>query len=245
MAKGHVEVYADIEALSHAAADRFVKLAREALQTRGRFYAALSGGGTPQKLFGLLAQRQYVEQVNWSDVHVFWGDERAVPPSDEGSNYYQAKIALLDHAPLRPERIHRIKGELGSQRAAEDYAAQLKQFGEDGLAWPRFDLALMGMGSDGHTASLFPGQGALLKPQAATIAVSANYAGRPAHRVSLTPQVFNSARTVIFLVSGANKTEALAAVTSGAADVDRWPAARIQPDAGELIWMVDKATAGD
>lgn len=239
-----VEVYADLEALSHAAADRFVKLAREAIQERGRFNVALSGGGTPQKLFNLLAQRAFAEQVQWSDVHVFWGDERAVPPSDEGSNYFQAKIALLDHVSLRPERIHRIKGELGSQRTAAEYAALLKQFGEDDLDWPRFDLALMGLGSDGHTASLFPGQGALLKSNATVIAVTVNYEDRPANRVSLTPQVFNSARNVIFLVSGASKAQALTAVTKESADVDRWPAARIQPEAGELIWMVDKAAAG-
>lgn len=241
MGKLQIDVYPDLESLSHAAAERFAQLAREAVDARGRFLIALSGGGTPISMFRLLTQPPYDTQVPWSQTHVFWGDERIVPPDNDESNYYNAKVNLLDHVAIREANIHRIRGDFAASASAEDYASKLLLFAEDNLPWPRFDYALMGLGSDGHTASLFPGPVAIAEPESSTLVTTANYEGRPSQRVTVTPMVFNNAHHVVFLVVGANKAEALAAVLAESGDHERWPARRIRPDPGSLTWMIDEA----
>ncbi len=202
----------------------------------------LSGGMTPQPLYARLAE---AADLGWEHVHVFWGDERLVPPDDPGSNYAAAREALLDRVPLPEANIHRIKGELDEVAAVADYAEQLRRFAQRHDAgcpspWPRFDVVLLGLGADGHTASLFPGSPA--ECVVPVMAVTADYAGRPARRVTLTPIVFNHARRVAFLVSGADKAAAVVAALGPARDPERYPAQRIQPE-GELVWFVDKAAA--
>jgi 6-phosphogluconolactonase len=241
--ESEVQVWPDLNALSRAAAQRFAAIAAEAVQVRGRCSVALSGGGTPQALYRLLALSPYREQLLRNNVHFFWGDERCVPPDHPESNYRLAYSALLGPAAVPLENIHRIKGEWQPAQAAQDYAAQLKQFSEAGLAWPRFDLVLLGMGSEGHTASLFPGPITTAELNEPTLAVTANYQGRPANRVTLTPRVFNSARNVLFLVAGADKSEALAAVLTGPLEPERWPAQRVRPQQGSVAWFVDQAAA--
>ena len=236
-----IRIFKDDESLSQAAAEIFVTLAVKAVEARGRFLTALSGGGTPAGLYRLLAADPYRGQVDWPKTYVFWGDERCVPPDEEGSNYHQAMDILLSHVPIPDENILRIKGELEPAQASDDYAQALKRFAAPGLDWPRFDLVLLGMGADGHTASLFPGSEVL--PNSPTLAVTAHYQGRPANRVTLTPLVFNAAHNIMFLVTGANKAASLDQVLNGEHLPKQYPAQRIRPTDGKIIWLVDEAAA--
>jgi 6-phosphogluconolactonase len=238
-----VRVFKERQALSQSAAQFIVETGAEAVRQRGRFLLVLSGGGTPEPVYRLLASEQYRAQLDWTASHFFWGDERCVAPTGPGSNYGQAARLMLDALPIPAGNLHRIKGELEPEEAAADYSRRLADFAGEGLAWPAFDLALMGMGSDGHTASLFPGPPAPDEDRLAAIAVTADYEDRPAQRVSLTPPVFNSARSVLFLVTGAAKAQAVAAVLAPEADPVKWPAARIQPGAGRLHFFLDQAAA--
>lgn len=238
-----IRTFAKREAMSQAAARFIVKVATEALRRRNRFLLALSGGGTPKPIYQQLAGQAFRVQVDWAAVHFFWGDERCVAPTRPGSNYGQAKLLLLDPLAVPADNIHRVKGELAPEEAAADYRRRLAEFAGGGLAWPTFDLALMGLGSDGHTASLFPGHPAPGEDHLAAIAVTADYEDRPAQRVSLTPPVFNSARNVLFLAAGAAKANAVAAVLAPNADLEEWPAARIRPGAGRLYYFLDQAAA--
>lgn len=239
--KPDIRLFKDLENLSRHAAELFVEDSMQAIQERGRFLAALNGGGTPTRLFQLLAS-EYREKVDWSRVHIFWGDERCVPPDDAGSSYGQAMEALLRRVAIPDEHIHRIKGELDPASASMDYAETLKQFAGNELEFPRFDLVYLGMGEDGHTASLFPGS-----PVDATeivAPVTAHYQDRPANRVTLTQVVFNQARVVVFMVTGEKKAVTLAEVLSDRYNPVLYPAQRIVPQDGELIWLVDEDAAG-
>lgn len=238
--KPDVRIFENLESLSEAAAVLFIESSARAIMDRGRFLAALSGGSTPLKLYELLAQSPYREQVDWPHVHVFWGDERCVPLEDLENSYRQAHDVLLALVPIPAENIHRVQSDLEPEAAAINYALVLKQFASPPLDWPRFDLVLLGMGNDGHTASLFPASE--VNPAAATLAVTAQYHGRPANRVTLTPRVFNAARRIIFLVSGESKSDMLANVLYGEYRPEQLPAQRIRPTDGELIWMVDQNT---
>ena len=237
-----IQIYKNIQELSTAAAELFVVSAAQAITARGRFLTALSGGGTPKPLYEWLAREPYRNQIEWSKVLVFWGDERCVSKDDSGNNYYQTRQTLLDHIPLPADNIHRIASELEPEDAAKDYARVLKNFAESPYEWPRFDLVLLGMGDDGHTASLFPDSQVVVT--SAVIAVTANYQDRPAKRVSLTPLVFNAARRVVFLAVGQSKAETLANILNGEYHPELLPAQRIRPTDGEVIWLVDEAAAG-
>jgi 6-phosphogluconolactonase len=236
-----VRIFADLAALSQAAAALFVDACTAAVIARGRALVALSGGGTPLKLYELLARPPYAGLVDWPHVHIFWGDERCVPPEDLQSNYRQSHDALLLRVPLPRENIHRVDGAREPDDAAIAYALTLKGFAEPPLSWPRFDLVLLGMGDDGHTASLFPGSA--VEMVGATAAITAAYQGRPANRVTLTPPVFNAARRVLFLVSGESKSQAISDVLYGDFRPALLPAQRIRPVDGDLIWMLDQAAA--
>ena len=237
-----IHVYKNLQELSTAAADLFAASAAQAISSRGRFLAALSGGGTPKPFHELLATAPYRDQITWASTHLFWGDERCVAKDDSGNNYFQARQAFIDSVHLPEENIHRVLSELEPDSAADDYASQLKAFAEAPLAWPRFDLIILGMGDDGHTASLFPGSP--VEVNTPTVSVTANYQDRPARRVSLTPLVINAARRVVFLVSGQSKSETLARILHGEPQPDLLPAQRIRPTDGEIIWLVDEAAAG-
>lgn len=239
-----VRVYADKAAVGEVAAKLFAAAAREAVAARGLFVVALSGGSTPQILFELLGDQPYVSEVDWARCHFFWGDERLVPPDDPGSNYYDAARILLQRVHTPRANIHRVRGEWQPEAAAQDYAQQLSALAGPGRAWPVFDLVLLGLGGDGHTASLFPGQddSGLLEP---VITVEASYGDRPARRLTLTPIVFNEARHVLFLITGGDKAEAVAGTLQGERDLSRWPAQRIAPDSGQVTWLLDDAAAAD
>ena len=235
-----LRLFKDLEELSHTAAELFVEQSAQSIAYRGRFLAALNGGGTPTRLFQLLAT-EFSEKVDWNNVHVFWGDERCVSPDDPGSSYGQAREILLSRVTIPEENIHRVKGELGPARASEDYSLTLRRFAPTPLEWPRFDLVYLGMGEDGHTASLFPGSPVdVLDP---TLAVTAHYQDRPADRVTLTPVVFNSARLIVIMATGEKKAQTLAQVLSGRYNPELYPAQRIEPREGRLIWLVDEDAA--
>jgi len=228
--------------MNEAAAGLCVDIAAEATKQRGRFLLALSGGDTPRSLYGLLTEEGYHLRINWSRTHVFWADERCVPADDINSNYSQAKGALLDHVNMPEENVHRIRSEMEPSAAALEYSQRLQGFADPPLAWPRLDLVLLGLGEDGHTASLFPGsQVAVTAP---VLSVTAEYQGRPAQRVTMTPMILNAARRVVFLVSGERKSNALARALHANHDPGRLPTQRIKPQDGEVFWLVDKAAAG-
>lgn len=239
--KPEIYIFKKIEELSRAAAMLFSQQSAQAILERNRFLVALNGGNTPTRLFHLLAT-DFRDNVEWRKVHVFWGDERCVPPTDTGSSYGQAWNTLLSHLPMPSANVHRIKGELGPGEASKDYSLILKGFAPSPLEWPRFDLVYLGMGEDGHTASLFPGSP--VEVSEPTLPVSAHYQDRPANRVTLTPVVFNSARTIVFMVTGENKAVTLAEVLSDRHNPERYPVQRIRPTDGSLIWLVDEAAAG-
>ena len=229
------EVYPDGAGLALAAAAHFVELAAQAVEARGRFTVALSGGSTPRATYSLLASTEFTPRVDWARVQVFWGDERCVPPDHPESDYRMARETLLDHVPLPAGNVHRIRAEMDPRRAAALYQEELESaLGAEG----RFDLILLGMGADGHTASLFPGTAAL---EEKTRWVVENYVeALSAWRVTLTLPMLNAARHVMFLVSGAAKAETLARVQAG----ERLPAALVHPSPGQLTWIVDSAAAG-
>lgn len=240
--KPEIHIFKDVEELSRAAAELFVEQAAESIVARDRFLVALNGGSTPVRLFQLLAT-DYRQEVDWNNVHVFWGDERCVPVDDAGSSYGQARDLFLSHVPIPDSNIHRIPGELGPTEASKRYALTLKEFASPPLDWPRFDLVYLGMGEDGHTASLFPGSP--MDVSETTLPVTARYQDRPANRVTLTPVVFNSARMIAFMAAGAKKADTLAEVLSDThtRNSAQYPAQRINPKDGKLIWLVDKSAA--
>jgi 6-phosphogluconolactonase len=229
-----IESYPDAAGLTQAAAERFSALATQALTRQGQFAVALSGGSTPRATYELLASEAFAPCINWPRVHVFWGDERCVPPDHPDSNYRMAREALLDRVPIPAENVHRIQGELSPEQAAIAYQAELEAaLGADG----RFDLILLGMGMDGHTASLFPGTAAIHER---TRWVVSHYVEKlDAWRVTLTLSVIDAARHVLFLVSGAAKAEPLARIRAG----EQLPAGLVKPDPGQLTWLVDAAAA--
>jgi 6-phosphogluconolactonase len=234
----------DLADLSAHAADLFVTLARRAAEAEGnRFTVALSGGNTPRHLYALLTAAPYAAQIPWERVHVFWGDERHVPPDDAASNYRMAHEAFLSRVPIPEQNVHRIRAELpAAAEVARAYEADLHSFfhlrpGE----LPRFDLVLLGLGPDGHTASLFPGSAALHDTEHL---VAAPWVARfNTHRITLTPMVLNNAATVVFLVSGTDKAATLHDVLDGPRAPDQLPAQLIAPATGTLLWIVDQAAA--
>ena len=236
-----VLVFPDLQTLGNYAARRFDILAAEAVAVRRRFVVALSGGTTPQTLYSLLAQPPYAARAWWQKTHLFFCDERCVLPDDPESNYGQVQRLLLDHLTASDPQVYRVRGEWQPPDAAVDYTHQLSLVADAGYAWPRFDLVLLGMGTDGHTASLFPGSQP--DPAAAVLAVQAHYQDRPACRVSLTPCVLNMSHQVFFMTTGANKAETLVKVLTGQPDLLGLPAQRINPVAGRVTWLVDEAAA--
>lgn len=235
-----VLVFSDTSALAHEAAERTVTLCSEAIADHGRFSVALSGGSTPRTLFELLAREPYASRIEWEHVHIFWGDERCVPPDHVDSNYRMARETLLDHVPLPSENVRRIKAERDPAQAAEEYEHVVRMFFAASAA-PRFDLVLLGMGDDGHTASLFPSTQAL---QVTSHWVAANYVPKlDAWRVTLTAPAINAGVHVMFLVTGASKAEALYSVLHGPHQPEEYPSQLIAPREGTLLWLVDQAAA--
>lgn len=241
-----VAVLPDAAGVAYAAARRLAALIRLAAADRDVATIVLAGGSTPLALYRLLAASPLREAVPWAQLHIFWGDERAVPPDDPGSNYGQAADTLLRHVPVPAANVHRMRGELPPQDAAAAYRDELVAFRsahdpEATPPWPRFDIVLLGLGSDGHTASLFPGSP--VAQEEPVVAVTADYDGRPAERITLTPQAINTAHYIDFLVTGEGKAEAVARTLRDERDPQALPAQRIQPDTRQVTWWLDRAAA--
>ena len=228
-----------VSALADEAAERFVRIAAEATASRGRFTVALAGGATPRGLYSRLAAEPRRSAVDWRRTWVFLGDERCVPPSDRESNYRMAHDTLLAHVPIPESQVFRIRGEdPDPAAAAAEYETHLRgAFAPEPV---RLDLVLLGMGLDGHTASLFPGSPALDETQRLVVPVDIR-AAVVSSRITLTTVALNTARHVLFLVSGGEKARSLAAVVTNPGS--SLPAARVRPRDGTLTWIVDRAAA--
>jgi 6-phosphogluconolactonase len=238
-----MRVFADPAEVARAAAEFVVDVSAEAVDATERFLIALSGGGTPRGLYERLAGPAYAERIPWESVHVFWGDERCVPPFDPQSDYGMAKATLLDHVPIAEGHIHRIRGEDEPELVAGEYERLLRRtFGAmtgppPSVPGARIDLTLLGLGEDAHTASLFPGTDAVQERQRWVVPVEAP--ASPRRRVSLTPPILNASAHTLFMVTGVEKAGAVAAVLEGPSDPLTYPAQAIEG----AEWFVDADAA--
>lgn len=230
----------DAAALYRAAAERFRRCARAAVAERGRFSVTLSGGNTPRGVYSLLAQDS--SALPWEKIFIFFGDERHVPPDDPESNYRMASESLLTKVPIPAANVYRVPAELAADAAADQYERQLREFFHlQGSAWPRFDLILLGIGEDGHTASLFPGSAGLKEQSRLVIA---NWVEKfKTYRITFTYPVLNHTAEVLFLVSGEGKAQILRELLSPSA-TEKYPAQAVQPEDGKLVWLADRDAAG-
>jgi 6-phosphogluconolactonase len=237
-----VEIFSAPEAMAEAAAKLFAARAAKVVSARGRFAAALSGGKTPVALYSILAKPPFALQIPWTRVHLFWVDERCVPPDHHDSNYRMARELLLDHVPIPPANIHRMPGEMDPVEAAALYEKGLSDFfAPRGAGFPVFDFILLGLGEDGHTASLFPGTRAI--HESARWVLCDYVDAQKGWRITLTPPVINSARTVVFLAAGSGKAAVLKDILDGPYRPDALPAQVVRPASGELLWMLDRDSA--
>jgi len=240
MAERDIIVCRDAGELARKAAEDFILLANNSVACDGRFAVALAGGSTPRSLYALLATKKYRREVPWEDTHLFWGDERCVGPDHPDSNFRMVHETLLSKISLPPENIHRMAGEKEPMLAAAEYEARLQRFfqlDEGGL--PRFDLILLGLGEDGHTASLFPGTVALEEKKRL---VAANFVAKlNVHRLTLTLPVLNAGAMIDFLVAGKSKAPIVKKIFGADSEAASLPAARVRLAAGALTWFI----AGD
>ena len=234
-----IRAYADKSAMTQAAAQYVIEAAAVSITERERFTIALAGGSTPKALYTLLAT-ELKDQVDWAKVHLFWGDERTVPPDHDDSNYRMVAETLLKGVDIPTENIHRVEAERDPHDAADAYEATLRSvFGDDIV--PSFDLILLGIGGDGHTASLFPGTDALDIEDRWFVA---NHVPKlDTWRLTLTKTVINAAHRVVFLVAGESKADALREVLNGPYIPETYPSQLVEPEDGELVWFVDEAAA--
>lgn len=225
------------------AAKRVVELARGAIAERGRFMAALCGGNDPGPLYALLATPEWSSQIDWTRTHIFWGDERFVPPDNDASNFRMVNEALLSHVTVPPQNVHRVLTELGTaQEAAAAYEQTLKEaFSLRDKEFPQFDLMLLGVGENGHTASLFP-YSALLDEKERLVA-SEFVKEVDQWRITMTLPVINNSREVLFLATGARKAEIVNDVLAGRFSPRQYPAQLVRPKSGKLVWLLDTPAA--
>jgi 6-phosphogluconolactonase len=240
-----IRILNDGAAIAKRAAQEFVESATSAVREKGSFNVALAGGSTPKALYGLLVTDAALRlQVPWDKMHLFFGDERHVAPDHCDSNFRMATEAMISKSPLKPEQVTRIKGEYpATEQAALEYEKALREYFKlkDG-EYPRFDLLLAGMGSEGHTLSLFPGTKAL---HAEGRAVVRNWVGKLyTERITLTAPAASNAARILFMVTGADKAPALKAVLEGPYEPEQLPAQLLQPKNGKLLWLVDTAAGG-
>jgi 6-phosphogluconolactonase len=237
----HIAIYPDTETLSQQAAEYVVHVAQESFAAHGRFTFALSGGNTPKKLYALLATEPYRSQIDWALVDIFWSDERCVPLESDDCNYKLALDVMLNALPIPASQIHYMPGDQEDRDAAsEAYTEEMRRvFGTRGI--PSFDLIQLGMGPEGHTASLFPHQPSLKENERLVMPVTVPKPPPP--RLTFTPLLLNAATHILFLVTGADKAEAVQEVIEGERNSQEYPAQLVNPPHGEVTWMFDKAAA--
>ena len=240
MFQPEIKVLPDPQAIAVEGAQRVARAAEEAIELAGRFAIGLAGGSTPRALYRVLAG-SYREEIDWAKVEIFFGDERCVPADHPESNYRMVHETLLSKLPIPGDNVYRMRGEIEPEEAAKEYGIMLKEkFGDSG-----FDLILLGMGEDGHTASLFPGTAAASETHHRCVAnyVEHSTTGR-SWRITLTAPFINRCREVVLLVAGANKAKMLSEVLEGPRQPDRLPVQLIRPETGKLTWLIDAAAAG-
>jgi 6-phosphogluconolactonase len=237
--KPDVRIFPDVEALSRAAAQSLADRVRATLTGGGRFHLALAGGNTPRVLYRLLAAN-YRSLISWPQVHLFWGDERYVPAADSHSNYRMARETLLDGVPIPEENIHPMPTDFPEpEDAARAYEKTLQNFFSS--PWPRFDLVLLGLGPDGHTASLFPSSPALEEKERWVVAAQGPV--EPRQRLTLTFPVLTHSAQIYFLVAGADKADALRRALGGAPDMKECPAGGVRSGSNAVVWWTDRDAA--
>ena len=233
-----IKVVADLNALVEEAADRIASAARSAIGDHDSFSLALSGGSTPEPVYRRLTEEPYRSAIEWPKVRIYFGDERCVPPDSDQSNYHMAQGAMLTRVPISPQNVFRMRGEIDPNQAAIEYGRLLKERFEDG----GLDLVLLGMGDDGHTASLFPETEALNETKHRCVA---NFVPKlNTWRITLTAPFINKSDAVMFMVSGAGKSQRVAEVLEGPLDPRRLPSQMIHPVNGRLTWLLDSGAAG-
>lgn len=234
-------IFSDAEHTANAAATAWIELARQTITERGSFHVALSGGSTPKRLYQLIAQSQDADTLDWQRIHIYFGDERCVPPDHPDSNFGMASDALLSHVDCPSANVHRVAGELGPEQAAETYAKELQTYlPRDDQEQTQFDLVLLGIGDDGHTASLFPGTPALDEKIKDTSAV---YVEKfDSWRVTLTYPIINRSARIWVIATGESKADVIGEVLSSVPQPPRFPIQAIKPR-GELNWYLDTASA--
>ena len=237
----HIAIYDDKQTLSQHAAEYILRIARESIELHGHFTFALTGGTTPGAVYTLLGSEPIRSKIDWQVVDLFWGDERCVPLDNPESNFYLAQETLLDTIPIPKSQIHPVPADqLDREAASQAYSVEMQHaFGTNGI--PSFDLIHLGMGPEGHTASLFPHQASLHEKHRLVMPVSVPKP--PPDRLTFTPPVLNAARNVLFLVTGSEKADAVYAVLEGGYQPDEYPAQIVRPINGEVIWMLDKTAA--
>lgn len=234
-----IRIFEDTEQLNRFAAEKFVEIAKEAIEKRGQFTVALAGGSTPKSFYQLLASKEFLDKIYWKLIFFFFGDERNVAPNSDESNFKMANENLLEPLNIDKDKIYRwhVEREI-PKKIIDDYADGIEYFFR---GFPHFDLILLGMGDDGHTASLFPFTEALSETEKIA---AANYVGKlNTIRFTLTFPVINNARNVVFLVKGADKAETLQAVLQGEFQPEKYPSQNVKPTGGNLFWLVDREAA--
>jgi len=234
-----IKVFPNSESLSRYAADLFARSAREAVAKRGRFAVALSGGNTPRRTYELLASEDYKGELPWDSVHIFWGDERCVPLSSKESNAGEAMRLWLNSAPIPESHVHPVDGTLKPEAAAEKYEAEITRFFGD--AQPVFDLILLGLGENGHTASLFPETPVL--DERSRFVREVYVPELEMYRITLTAPAINRSALVTFLIFGGKKADVVREVLEGPNEPNHLPAQLINPTNGELLWIIDESAA--
>lgn len=234
-----IQTYTTEDELAYAAAQHFASLAQEAIADHGRFSVALAGGSTPKATYQILATIEFAQKIAWEYVHVFWGDERTVPPDHQESNFRMASEAMLNSVPIPKENIYRIPGEIKPHDAARVYQRTIQDHFKPGAAY--FDLILLGMGDDGHTASIFPGDRTTLEESQWVVASFVEKFD--SWRITFTPALINAAENVTMLVSGEKKARRLRQVLVGPYHPEELPAQIIRPHRGKLRWLIDEAAA--
>jgi len=238
----HVNVFNNLQGLARGAAVYITSLINQTLSSQDLFSLMLSGGSTPRAVYTLLGSKAFAPQIDWAKVHIFWGDERCVPPDHSDSNYCMARETLLERVPLPGSNVHRICGELAPEVAALHYEGELVAFFGERSGEPRFDLIMLGMGDDGHIASLFPGSPALEEKSRLVSAVKHDQPPPPLiDRVSVTLPLINAARQVMLIITGEAKARRVAEAFSEADKLPSLPVQRVKPIQGEVIWLLDEA----
>lgn len=235
----NIGIFENTEDMNAAAAEYFISITNQSIASKGRCAVALSGGETPLKLFSLLASPSYSERIQWIHIYFFWGDERCVPLEDSRNNAFQAKKTLLDKVQIPSDHIHRIPVQLPPDVAADQYEKQVQFFFDNKRA--RFDLILLGLGENGHTASLFPGTEVLDENVAGIRSVYVEE--EKMHRITMTAPLINQAHHILFLVSGKKKAAVIKTILNGPYQPYKYPAQLIRPEKGSLQWYIDREAA--